>query len=119
MDLLPGSQLLRDYVKYADSVQGRWPMQDPSKQNPNVRSLFIPLLNLFHATPGNRAWKQAVDVVLRDAKSVSEALDRTLHCIPDEALDSPPHIPTGMSAGDFVASLEDLPVPDLESLCPY
>mmetsp|Transcript_1538 Transcript_1538/g.4446 ORF Transcript_1538/g.4446 Transcript_1538/m.4446 type:complete len:314 (+) Transcript_1538:1766-2707(+) len=111
-------QLLRDYTKYADSVQGCWPMNDPTKQNPNVRTLFIPLLNIFHAAPGNRKWKQTVDKVLRDARSVSEVLDRTLDCFPDEVLDAPPEVPEGMTAAEFLAKLEDLPVPELEDVMP-
>eukprot|EP00191_Tetraselmis_sp_GSL018_P001545 CAMPEP_0177601644 /NCGR_PEP_ID=MMETSP0419_2-20121207/14388_1 /TAXON_ID=582737 /ORGANISM="Tetraselmis sp., Strain GSL018" /LENGTH=414 /DNA_ID=CAMNT_0019094961 /DNA_START=232 /DNA_END=1476 /DNA_ORIENTATION=+ len=104
-------QLLRDYAEFAESVQGCWSSDDPKRQNPNVRTLTVPLLNLFHAEPGNRAWKQTLDKVLRDATSVSEVLDRTLHCLSDEVLDAPPKVPEGMSAAEFLARLEELPLP--------
>eukprot|EP00951_Prasinocladus_malaysianus_P017727 scaffold140236_cov46-Prasinocladus_malaysianus.AAC.1 len=85
-------QLLQDYAKYADSVQGKWvnnPDQ-PKKQSPSVRQLSIPLLALFHGEAGNRKWKQMMDVVLRDATSVTDVIERTIHCFPDEILDAPP-----------------------------
>ena len=107
-------QLLKDYSKFCDSVQGKWPTSDPSRQNPNVRTLMIPIFNLFHAEVGNRQWKRELDVVVRDAKSLTEVLDRTLHCFSDEVLDKPPEVPEGMTAAEWLAKLEELPVPPLE-----
>lgn len=88
-------------------------MNDSSKENPNVRTLTIPLLNLFHGEPGTRKWKQVLDKVLRDSKSVGEVLERSLHCISDEVLDAPPAIPENMTAEEFLAKLEELPLPPL------
>lgn len=104
-------QVLRDYAKYADSIQGRFTVEG-HKQNPNTRSLTIPLLNMFHGEAGNRAWKQSVDKVLREAQSVSELLDKTLNCFSDEVLDAPPSPPPqGMPAAEWLETLQELPLP--------
>jgi len=103
-------QVVREYAKYADAIQGRFTIEG-HKENPNTRTLTIPIFNLFHGEPGNRAWKQTIDKVLRDAKSVSELLDRTLHCFTDEVLDAPPTLPEGLTAAEWLQALEDLPLP--------
>jgi len=37
-------------------------------QDPNIRLLVKPLLNLFHGDKGGRRWKNAVDGALKDAR---------------------------------------------------
>ena len=52
-----------------------------------------PLLNLFHGERNNKRWKTEIDKVLLQKpgpQSVSEVMERTLHIIADEDLDSPP-----------------------------
>ena len=75
---------------------------------------MIPIFNLFHAEVGNRQWKRELDMVVRDAKNLTEVLDRTLHCFSDEVLDKPPEVPEGMTAAEWLAKLEELPVPPLD-----
>eukprot|EP00245_Coleochaete_scutata_P013065 TRINITY_DN5211_c0_g3_i4.p1 TRINITY_DN5211_c0_g3~~TRINITY_DN5211_c0_g3_i4.p1 ORF type:complete len:150 (-),score=18.21 TRINITY_DN5211_c0_g3_i4:230-679(-) len=81
-------RVLEEYVTYADLTQGRH-----GPYRPTARSLTQPLLGLFHSEPGANRWRIAVDAALKDAQSVREVLERTLHIIPDHVLDALPHEP--------------------------
>ena len=69
---------------------GKWLIRDNGQKNPNVRTVFKPLLNMFHGARGSKRWKQAVDAKFKTATSVSELLNDTLECFPDDVLDAPP-----------------------------
>ena len=83
-------KVLDEYVKYADSMLGRWDVKADGHQVPNVRALTKPLLGLFHGEPRSKQWRAAVDEALRSARSVREVLDATLHVLSEETLDAPP-----------------------------
>ena len=83
-------QVLENYGKYADAMIGKWLVRDNGQKNPNVRTVFKPLLNMFHGERGSKRWKQAVDAKFKTATSVSELLRDTLECFPDDVLDAPP-----------------------------
>jgi hypothetical protein len=83
-------QVLEQYGKYADAMIGKWLVRDNGQKNPNVRTVFKPLLNMFHGERGSKRWKQAVDGKFKTATSVSELLKDTLECFPDDVLDAPP-----------------------------
>ena len=65
------SQVLEDYAIYGDSVLGKWFVRDNGQKNPNVRTVFKPLLNMFHGERGSKRWKQVVDAKFKTATSVS------------------------------------------------
>ncbi|DBB08093.1 TPA: hypothetical protein ACH3X3_008292 [Trebouxia sp. C0006] len=83
-------QVLEKYGKYADAMIGKWLVRDNGQKNPNVRTVFKPLLNMFHGERGSKRWKQAVDGKFKSATSVSELLKDTLECFPNDVLDAPP-----------------------------
>ncbi len=83
-------QVLETYGKYADAMIGKWLVRDNGQKNPNVRTVFKPLLNMFHGERGSKRWKQAVDAKFKTATSVSELLKDTLECFPNDVLDAPP-----------------------------
>jgi len=83
-------QVFEKYAKYGDAMIGKWLVRDNGQKSPNVRTVFKPLLNMFHGERGSKKWKQAVDTKFKTATSVSELLRDTLHCFPDEVLDAPP-----------------------------
>ncbi|GAX83434.1 hypothetical protein CEUSTIGMA_g10859.t1 [Chlamydomonas eustigma] len=84
-------EVLERYTEYCDAIMGKFGIRSDGHMEPNVRLLFKPLLGLFHAEPGSKRWKAAVDGVLKqDPPSVRHVLDLTLHHIPSEVLDSPP-----------------------------
>lgn len=47
-------QVLRDYAAYAGSMQGRWGVRDDGHQEPSVRAMMKPILNLFHGEKGSK-----------------------------------------------------------------
>lgn len=66
-------QVMRDYCKYADAFIGHWRVDDSGYRDPCVRSLFRPMLNLFHGERGSKKWKSTVDEVLKqDPGTLSE-----------------------------------------------
>lgn len=65
------AQVLSDYAAYGDSVLGKWFVRENGQQNPNVRTVFKPLLNMFHGERGSKRWKQVVDAKFKTASSVS------------------------------------------------
>ncbi|KAL3135811.1 hypothetical protein ABBQ32_007373 [Trebouxia sp. C0010 RCD-2024] len=83
-------QVLTDYAAYGDSVLGKWFVRENGQQNPNVRTVFKPLLNMFHGERGSKRWKQVVDAKFKTASSVSGLVKDTLECFPEEVLDAPP-----------------------------
>ncbi len=50
----PCCQVLRDYAAYAAAMQGRWEVKPDGHQEPNVRALMKPILNLFHGEKGTK-----------------------------------------------------------------
>ena len=83
-------QVLHEYGRYADAMIGKWLVRDNGQKSPNVRTVFKPLLNMFHGERGSKRWKQAVDARFKTATSVSDLLKETLECFPDDVLDAPP-----------------------------
>lgn len=65
------AQVLEDYAVYGDSVLGKWFVRPNGQKNPNVRTVFKPLLNMFHGERGSKRWKQAVDTKFKTATSIS------------------------------------------------
>lgn len=65
------AQVLEDYATYGDSVLGKWFVRPNGQKNPNVRTVFKPLLNMFHGERGSKRWKQVVDAKLKTATSIS------------------------------------------------
>lgn len=63
-------QVLTEYAAYGDSVLGKWFVRENGQQNPNVRTVFKPLLNMFHGERGSKRWKQVVDAKFKTASSV-------------------------------------------------
>lgn len=84
-------ELLDRYAEYADSVVGKWGSRKDGHCHPSVRCLVKPLMGLFYCEPKGKQWRAAVDSALRDAKSVREVLDRTIHVLRPETLDAPPY----------------------------
>ena len=66
------SQVLQQYAAFADSQLGRWQRRADGSMTPNARLMTMPLLQLFHAEPGGKQWKSAVDASLRKANSVTQ-----------------------------------------------
>ena len=85
-------QVLYEYAKYADGMVGRWGVKEDGYRMPSVRTLTKPLLGMFHQVPRGKKWRAAVDAAVRDAESVKEVLDRTLHVLLPETLDAPPGV---------------------------
>lgn len=46
--------VLQQYAEYADGIQGRWAINDDGHQNPSVRAMMKPVLNLFHGEKGSK-----------------------------------------------------------------
>jgi hypothetical protein len=67
-------------------------VKDDGYQDPNIRVLVRPILNLFHGDRGGKKWKNAVDGALKAGglASFTDLMDKTLGQIPDEILDAPP-----------------------------
>ena len=65
------AQVLEDYATYGDSVLGKWFVRPKGQKNPNVRTVFKPLLNMFHGERGSKRWKQVVDAKFKTAVSIS------------------------------------------------
>ena len=69
-------QVLVDYCKYADAIQGRWREDENGYQVPSLRVLAKPILNLFAGDRGNKAFKQAIDAQLKNSKCMSELIEK-------------------------------------------
>ena len=68
------AQVFEEYAKYGDAMVGKWFTKGNGQKNPNVRTVFKPLLNLFHGERGSKRWKQAVDTKFKTATTVSGLL---------------------------------------------
>jgi hypothetical protein len=55
-------------VALSHAAGGRWQVKADGHQDPNIRLLVKPLLNLFHGDKGGRRWKNAVDGALKDSR---------------------------------------------------
>ena len=90
------AQVLEDYATYGDSVLGKWFVRPNGQKNPNVRTVFKPLLNMFHGERGSKRWKQVVDAKFKTATSISGLIKVTvtalhanhLTCLPGMLLSS-------------------------------
>uniref|UniRef100_A0A7S3R3J5 DUS-like FMN-binding domain-containing protein n=1 Tax=Dunaliella tertiolecta TaxID=3047 RepID=A0A7S3R3J5_DUNTE len=90
-------QVLSEYSKYADTMVGSWGCKPDGHKEPSVRTVFKPLLNLFHGEKGSKRWKQEVDALLKtNPPSVEYVLAKSLHLLEQEALDSPPRAEPSM-----------------------
>jgi tRNA-dihydrouridine synthase A len=95
-------EVVAAYCAYADAAQadGRFGRDASGACYPTTRSLVRPLLNLFSGAPRGRAWRAAVDGLLkadaaahgprRGGGAVTDIVMRSLATLPDEALDAPP-----------------------------
>lgn len=101
-------EALAAYSEYAASVQ-RPPGGDPGARRPSTRTLTAPLLGLFHAEPGGRRWRAAVDAALkRPGATVASVLEDTLGALGEGVLDAPPPAWRG---ADAAWSPGDVPPP--------
>jgi tRNA-dihydrouridine synthase A len=94
--------VLAEYCAYADAAQadGRFGRDASGAHYPTTRALVKPLLNLFTGAPRGRAWRAALDGLLKEdaAKhgprrgngAVTEVITKSLAMLPDSALDAPP-----------------------------
>ena len=73
-------QVLEEYAKYGDAAIGKWFVRDSGQKNPNVRTVFKPLLNMFHGARGCKHWKQMIDAKFKTATSVSQMLEVISSC---------------------------------------
>ena len=73
-------QVLEEYAKYGDAAIGKWFVRDSGQKNPNVRTVFKPLLNMFHGARGSKHWKQLIDAKFKTATSVSQLLEVMCKC---------------------------------------
>lgn len=107
-------QVFEEYAKYGDAMVGKWFTKGNGQKNPNVRTVFKPLLNLFHGERGSKRWKQAVDTKFKTATTVSGLLQDTLMSFPDEVLDAPPK---QHPAFEWQLQSDSLPEPPLKKQC--
>lgn len=71
-------QVFEEYAKYGDAVIGKWFVRESGQKNPSVRTVFKPLLNMFHGERGSKKWKQAVDSKFKTATTISGLLKVSL-----------------------------------------
>ena len=55
--------VLRRYAEYADAMVGRWEVKPDGHASPSVRTLFKPLLGMFHKVPRGKRWRAAVSFI--------------------------------------------------------
>ena len=73
-------QVLEEYAKHGAAAIGKWFVRDSRQKNPNVRTVFKPLLNMFHGARGSKHWKQLIDAKFKTAASVSQMLEVISSC---------------------------------------
>ena len=60
--------MLEQYSRWADSQLGRWQVKADGYRDPSVRTLFKPLLGMFHGAPSCKKWKMRVDGLLKEVR---------------------------------------------------
>ena len=68
-------QVFEEYAKYGDAMIGKWLVRPNGQKNPNVRTVFKPLLNMFHGERGSKRWKQTVDAKFKTATTITGLLE--------------------------------------------
>ena len=109
--------LLAKYAKYCDATQGKNGTMKDGSPVPAPRHFMHSIQNIFAGCTNAKIWKRLVDDQLQGSRkkepnlTVTEIMERTLGCIPDEVLDAPPgyaNFGSDAPAGEYVPIGEGL-----------